>query len=184
MIDPADVTTPPPPATGRVFGYELRLNLSYCDPAKVTKPGALLEWGTKVAEILGLETYGQPWLDHFGPDPDVLADTVGWTVFVPITTSNLIGRFFQLPPGDMLVHANDGDLTAFLNIFFCAREGEGEKKDLQGAIDFTIRHFGAGSAEIQDFTVRRAPKRGQLSLTRLRPHGAAALGVTAVQRTR
>ncbi len=176
MIDPEDVTPAPAPS-GRVFGYELRLNLSYCDPAKVKDPDVLLKWADDMAKILDLEIYGNPWLEHFGPDPEVLPDAIGNTLFVPVLTSNMIARLSAIPPGDFLVHANDGNCTVYVNIFYCAPEGE--EKDIQGAVNLTIKAFGAEGVEVQDFTERRAPRRGQLPLTNMRPWGAQALGVSA-----
>jgi hypothetical protein len=173
MIDPKDVTMPPAP-TGRIFGYELRLNLGYCDPARITDPGQVLTWGGELATKLGMTPYGQPWVDRFGPKEP--PNTIGVTafcplaVFFPITASNFVVRAYRLPGtddlalvGDAIVHANDGDLSAFVNIFTC-----GVEPDVQVAVDHTVGFFRAGAAEVQDYTIRRVPHRGQLPLTNMR----------------
>lgn len=124
---------------GRIFGYHLRIELGGCDLDKVRNGHEILSWAQRLVspdEGIDMKPYGEPWLDHFGPEPG----KIGWTLFFPITASNL------------LVHAND-DGSALFDIFSC------NWFDPDKAIEFTAKFFGSTVPPTHDFKIRRVPQK-------------------------
>lgn len=119
----------------RTFGWELRLQLSGCDPHIVDDTDAVAAYGLLLCEKIGMTPYGPPIVDRFGE-----GDLLGVTLVQRITTSAIV------------LHADPPD-GAYINVFSCRRF------DPQVAIDVTVAYFGA-TAGTGDFTIRRAPATG------------------------
>ena len=119
----------------RTFGWQLRLQLSGCDPEVVDNVHAVTAWvGMLIAEI-GMKAYGDPIVDRFGE-----GDLEGITLVQRLTTSAVV------------LHCDPPD-SAFIDVFSC------RAFDPYAATRFSIGYFRATAAG-GDFTERRAPVPG------------------------
>lgn len=119
MTAMTDMTAAPTPGIVG-FGMELLLDLADCDPIVINSPQELTSWALLLAEHIGMQTYGEPIVNHFGE-----GELAGWSVIQPITTS------------DIKVHAVDVDNTAHVNVFSC------KSFDPAAATAFTVDFFRA-----------------------------------------
>lgn len=120
ITEPTPAATPALPDGEVFFGTELQLDLGNCDPAIIRIPGELVSWAQLLAEKIEMKWYGRPIEQHFGNE-----HVRGWTVIQLIETSNIS------------VHANDDNLSAFVNVFSC------RPFDTEQATEFTVSFFGA-----------------------------------------
>jgi S-adenosylmethionine/arginine decarboxylase-like enzyme len=102
------------------WGTHLVLNLGQCDPHVIRDPQEIVNIVDLLIEQLGMHTVGAPIVKHCGE-----GTRVGWTVVRIITTSNIV------------VHANDDDRSAFIDVFSC------RPYDPAAAASFLIDAFGA-----------------------------------------
>lgn len=102
------------------WGTHLVLNLGQCDPHVIRDPQEMLNIIDLLIEQLGMRTAGPPIVKHCGE-----GSRIGWTLVRIITTSNIV------------VHANDDDLSAFIDVFSC------RPYDTTAAAAFLVGAFGA-----------------------------------------
>lgn len=98
----------------RAFGWTLELNLGGCDTRILTDRQAMVDWGRRLCESIGMTSYGYPIVDQFGHD-DLegitgvypLRQVLGWRSVQRLTTSAAV------------VHADPHAHGVHIDIFSC-----------------------------------------------------------------
>lgn len=86
------------------FGKELILDLVDCDYETIRSASELARYVRDLCDVLGMRTYGDPIVAHFGHDDP---RTSGYTIVQLIETSNITAHFSELWG------------SAHINIFSC-----------------------------------------------------------------
>jgi S-adenosylmethionine/arginine decarboxylase-like enzyme len=105
-----------------VFGYELILDLSGCDPAIMASKKKLTEYVDKLCKLIKMKKYGKTHLPYFGLEKP---HTKGYSLLQFIETSSITGHFSEYWR------------KSYINIFSC------RKFDYRLAKRFTIQFFKA-----------------------------------------
>lgn len=108
-------------AEQRLFGTELVLDLTGCDPRVIQSQGRLMAYCAEMVRTLGMRAYGPPLIERFGLGQE---KTAGYTIVQLIETSSITGHF------------SEAWLTGHLNIFSCM------PYDVDEAAAFTAGFFG------------------------------------------
>lgn len=102
------------------FGWELQLDLQYCNLEKLRSKEFLQEYVDAVVEAIGMKKFGDLIVEHFG---HANPKTSGFTFVQLIETSNISG------------HLSEDRRSAHINIFSCAQF------DVDVAINLTAEMF-------------------------------------------
>lgn len=105
-----------------VFGYELIMDLSDCDPKIISSKKKLKAYTDKLCKLIKMKQYGKTLLPYFG---EQAAFTKGYSLVQLIETSSITGHFSE--------HWN----KAYINIFSC------KKYNANLAKNFTKKFFKA-----------------------------------------
>lgn len=86
----------------KTWGWEMVVDLGYCDLALITDADNIKKFATTLVKAIDMKAYGPPQVVHFGE-----GDKEGYTLIQLISTSNITAHF-----------SNDTS-SAFINIFSC-----------------------------------------------------------------
>jgi S-adenosylmethionine/arginine decarboxylase-like enzyme len=75
-----------------VFGYELIMDLSGCNPAIISSKHKLSEYVTELCRLIKMEKYGKTYLPYFGLEKP---HTKGYSLLQFIETSSITGHFSE-----------------------------------------------------------------------------------------
>jgi len=117
---------------GKIYGYELILNLHQCEKETLTSKKKLKEYVDSLCKVINMKKYGNTIIAYFG---EKMAYTKGFSLLQLIETSSITGHFSDLWK------------TAYINIFSC------RKFDSKKARKFTKEFFGAKKLSSR-FTIR------------------------------
>ncbi len=117
---------------GKIYGYELIMNLYECDKNIITSRKKLKEYVDKLCKLIKMKKYGKTLLPYFGERQEY---TKGYSLVQLIETSSITGHFSDLWG------------TAYINIFSC------QKYDHTKAKKFTQEFFKARRIKVR-FIVR------------------------------
>lgn len=106
----------------KIYGYELVMDLSGCDPKVLSSKKKLQEYVDKLCALIKMKKYGKTLLPYFGLKE---AFTKGYSLVQLIETSSITGHFSEFWG------------KAYINIFSC------KKFSSQVAKRFTRRFFRA-----------------------------------------
>lgn len=116
----------------KVFGFELVIDLSDCDPHVMSSKKKLAEYVDKLCKLIDMKKYGKVQLPYFGLDKP---QTKGYSLLQFIETSSITGHFSEYWQ------------KSYINIFSC------KPYDHKLAAKFTKEFFGAKHAKTR-FLVR------------------------------
>ena len=88
----------------KVYGKELILDLSDCDPRVIRSKKKILEYLKKICDLIEVKKYGRPIIERFGLKSRWGA---GYSFFQFIEESSISGHFLE------------SQNSAYLNIFSC-----------------------------------------------------------------
>jgi S-adenosylmethionine decarboxylase len=106
----------------KIFGQELILDLSGCNPRTVKSKKKILEYSNKICRLIKVKKYGQPIIERFALHLDHAA---GYSLIQLIESSLVSGHFSELWN------------RAYINIFSC------KNFDDKKAAAFTKKFFNA-----------------------------------------
>ncbi len=110
---------------GKIYGYELVINLSGCRREVLTSKKELQSYVNQLCQLIEMKKFGKTILKYFGENKDF---TKGFSLVQLIETSSIVGHF------------SDNWQTAYINIFSC------QKYNHKKARSFTKQFFGAKQA--------------------------------------
>jgi S-adenosylmethionine decarboxylase len=116
----------------KVFGFELVIDLSDCNPLVMSSKKKLAEYVDKLCKLIDMKKYGKVQLPYFGLDKP---QTKGYSLLQFIETSSITGHFSEYWQ------------KSYINIFSC------KPYDHKLAAKFTKEFFGAKHAKTR-FLVR------------------------------
>lgn len=106
--------------TGRIYGWELILDLKDCNE-NISNRYKLVKWAKDLCKVLKMHPYGSCKVPYFGLKSD---RTKGYSLLQFIEESAIVAHF------------SDAYRTAHINIFSC------KKFDMDKALKFTVDYFG------------------------------------------
>lgn len=106
----------------KIFGYELVMDLSGCDPKVITSSAKLKEYVDKLCKLIKMKKFGDTLVPYFGEDKEF---TKGYSLVQLIETSSITGHFSEFWG------------KAYINVFSC------QTFDHIKAREFTRKFFGA-----------------------------------------
>ena len=107
---------------GKLYGYELVLDLYDCNPNTISSKKKLQQYVDKLCKVIDMKKYGKTFLPYFGLNEP---QTKGYSLVQLIETSSITGHFSELW------------CAAHLNIFSC------KTFDKKLAENFSRKFFGA-----------------------------------------
>lgn len=96
-------------AQERRWGMEASIDLSWCDPARISDPTMIHAFAVALYGFIGMRRYGEPLIVHFGQEERVSS----YTLVQCMETSHITAHFMDRATR---THGNVG----CLNIFSCA----------------------------------------------------------------
>lgn len=102
------------------WGYELRINLFFCDREKITQKEPIKKYIEDILELISMKPYGECHVERFGE-----GDLNGVSAFQFLMTSSIT------------IHCREdsGHNDCFINLFSC------KQFDQQKVLIFTINYF-------------------------------------------
>jgi S-adenosylmethionine/arginine decarboxylase-like enzyme len=104
------------------YGWHLISDLRECDPKAIDDYGTLRTWVIQLVKVLGMQAYGDPFIESFAHDDPV---TAGYSVVQLITTSSITA------------HLSPHLGTAHIDVFSCRQFAP------EAAVLHTVQAFGA-----------------------------------------